>query len=67
MEICFMTQGTQTGLCNNLEGWERVGGGREFTREGTYVHLWLIHVEAWQKSNQYCKEIINQITHIFGI
>ena len=27
MEICSMTQGTQTGLCNNLDVWDRVGMG----------------------------------------
>ena len=26
-------------LCDNLEGWEGVGGKREVKREGTYVHL----------------------------
>ena len=31
------------GLCNNLEMRESVGGGRE----GTYVHLLLIHVNVW--------------------
>ena len=47
------------GLYNNLEGgkgWE-VGG--RFKWEGTYVHLWLIHVDVWQKSSQCCKAIIN--------
>ena len=29
-----MTQGTQTGLCNNLEGLEWVGGGREIQEGG---------------------------------
>ena len=29
-------------------------GGR-FKREGTYVHLWLIHVDVWQKPTQFCK------------
>ena len=29
-----------------------------FKREGTYVYLWLIHVDVWQKSTQYCKVII---------
>ena len=38
--------------------WE-VGG--EFKREGTYVYLWLIRVDVWQKSTQYCKAIILQI------
>ena len=32
-------------------------GGR-FKREGTYIYLWLIHVDVWQKSTQYCKAII---------
>ena len=44
-----MTQGTQTGLCNNLDGQD-VGG--------VYAHLRLVHVDVWQKSNQYCKAII---------
>ena len=26
-----------------------MGGGRE-----TYVYLWLIHDDVWQKSTQYC-------------
>ena len=36
--------------------------GREvagrFKREGTYVNLWMIHVDVWQKPTQYCKAII---------
>ena len=28
-----MTQGTQTGLWDNLEGWDGLGGGRE-AKEG---------------------------------
>jgi hypothetical protein len=39
-------------------GWE-VGGS--FKREGTYVHLWLILVDVWQKPAQYCKAIILQL------
>ena len=27
-------------------GWE---AGERFRREGTYVYLWLIHVDTWQK------------------
>ena len=38
-------------------GWEM--GGR-FRREATYVNLWLIHVDVWQKPAQYCKAIILQ-------
>ena len=32
-----------------------------FRREGTYVYLWLIHVEVWQKPTQYFKAIILQL------
>ena len=28
-----------------------------FKREGTYIYLWLIHVDIWQKPTQYCKAI----------
>jgi len=37
------------------------GSGREVQEEGAYVHLWLIHVDEWQKSNQHCKAIILQL------
>ena len=30
------------GICINLERWDGQGDGRE----GTYVYLWLIHVEV---------------------
>ena len=37
--------------------WE--GDSRwRFKREGTYVHLWLIHVDVWEKPTQYCKAVI---------
>ena len=51
------------GLCDNLEGWNGVGGGME-VQEGTYVYLWLIHVDVWQKPTQYCKAIILQLNPI---
>ena len=39
--------------------------GREvrgrFKREGTYVYLWLIHADVWQKPTQFCKTIILKI------
>ena len=35
-------------------------GGR-FKREGTYVYLWLIHVDIWQKPTELCKTIILQL------
>ena len=41
-------------------GWGGLwkGGGVEDGR--THVHLWLIHVDVWQKPPQYCKVIILQ-------
>ena len=42
-------------------GWEK--GGR-FKREGTFVYLWSIHADVWQKPTQCCKAIILQLeTH----
>ena len=35
--------------------------GRRFKREGTYVHLWLIHVAVWQRPTQHSKAIILQL------
>jgi len=34
---------------------------RRFKREGTYVYLWLIYVDIWQKPTKYCKAIILQL------
>ena len=45
--------------CDSVEGWDEVGG--QFKREGTYVNLWLIHVDVWQKLTQYCKAVIIQL------
>ena len=39
--------------------WDRIGG--RFKREGTYVQLWLLHVDIWQKPTQYCKVVILQL------
>ena len=32
-----------------------------YKREGTYVCLWLIHIDVWQKSTHYCKAVILQL------
>ena len=37
------------------------GGGRRRQREGTYVHMQLIHVVVQQKVRQHCKAIILQL------
>jgi len=38
--------------------------GERFKKEGTYVHLWLIHVDVLQKPTQFCKEIILQLKRL---
>ena len=38
---------------DNPEGWDGEGGGMR----GTHAHLQLIHVNVWQKPQQYCKVI----------
>ena len=48
----------KAGLKLNLQ--EREVRGR-FKREGTYVYLWLIQVDVWQKPTQFCKAIILQL------
>ena len=35
--------------------------GQQFRREGTYLYLWLIHVDIEQKPIQYCKATILQL------
>ena len=30
-------------------------------RQGTYVYLWLTHVDVWQKPTKFCKAIILQL------
>ena len=54
-------QGTQTILLWQPKGWDVLGGEREVQEGETYVYLWLIHVDVWQKSTQYCKTNIHQL------
>ena len=48
-------------LCESLEGWDGVGGGRELQEGGDLCILWLIHVDVRQKPTQHCKAIILQL------
>ena len=43
-----MTQAAET--WSSVTAWR---GGRRFKREGTYIYLWLIHGDGWQKPTQY--------------
>ena len=61
MGICCMTQGTPTGALSQPRG---VGRGRRWeggSRGMGPMHLWLTHVDVWQKPTQYCKAIIFQL------
>ena len=48
----------QRGVMGREVGWR-------FKREGTYVYLWLIHVDVWQKPTRFCKAIILQLKSKF--
>ena len=39
----------------------RIVLGRKVHNEGTYVYLWLIYVDIWQKPTQDCQTIIVQL------
>ena len=61
METRCVTRGTHTGALWQPRGWGGMGGGRDYRREGTCVHLWLSHVDMWQGSHQYCNASILQL------
>ena len=48
-------------LWDNPEGWVGEGGGTGVQDGGTHVHLWLIHLDVWQKTPQYRKVISLQL------
>ena len=57
----LLTQWAQPVLCDNLDGWDGVGSGREVQEGGyKYIYLGLIHAVVWQKPIQHCKAIIFQ-------
>ena len=56
----YGTRNKKPVLSDNLEGWNREGGGGgRFNRKGPYAYLMLIHVDVWPKKPPYsCKVII---------
>ena len=46
-----MTWELKLGLHDNVEGWDMVGVGEGFKREGTYVYLCLIHDDVLAETN----------------
>ena len=55
VEICCMMQGAQ--IRCSVTTREVRWGEREVQKEGTYVCLFLIHVDVWQRLIQHCKAI----------
>ena len=45
-------------LCDSLEGWDGVEGGREVQEGGDIGIPMVIHVDVGQKATQHCKAII---------
>ena len=41
--------------------------GRRVKREGTYIYIWMTHIDVWQKPTQFCKAIILQLKNKFKI
>lgn len=59
-EDCCITQELNQLLQDSVEGEMGCGVGGRFKGEETYVALWLIHGDVWQKHTvaQHCKAII---------
>ena len=57
-EFAVWLRELKQGLCNNLEGWDGEGDGKEVQKEVIYIYLWLTHVEVWQEATKFCKAII---------
>ena len=58
-----MTQGGNPVLCDNLEGWDGVGGGKE-AQEGRDICIHITHslcFVVYQKLTQHCRAIILQL------
>ena len=48
-------------LCDILNGWDRVGSGREVQAVGDIGIPMAIHFDVWQKPKQYCNAINLQL------
>ena len=63
--MCPTCRSSNLALCDNLEWWDGVGGGRE-VQEGGDIRIPMADSFAvWQKPMQRCKAIILQIKIIF--
>ena len=53
-EFAIWFRELKQGPCDNLDGWGEEGD-RSFGRDGTWVYLWLILVDVWQKTTKFYK------------
>ena len=60
-EFAIWLRELKQGLCDNIEGGMRREMRGRFGREGTWVYLWLILVDDWQKTTKFRKAIILQL------
>ena len=61
MGICCMTRELSKGSVTIWKGGMGRQMGRRFGSEGTWVYLWLILADIWQKTTKFCKAIILQL------
>ena len=60
-EFAVWLRELKQGLCDRLKGGvEREMEGRS-GKEGTWVYIWLILVDVWQKTTKFCKAIVFQL------
>ena len=59
-EFAIWLRELKQGLWDRLKG----GVGREVWEEGTWLYLWLILVDVWQKTIKFCKAICLQFNNL---
>ena len=57
--LCDSGNSNRSSVTTYGSGMGREMGGR-IKREGTYMYLWLIHFDIWQKTTQFGKVMILQ-------
>ena len=55
----YLYTSIHSSVIHNRQKVEAIGG--RYRREGTYVRLWLTHIDVWQKSTHDCKAVILQL------
>ena len=60
-EFAVWLRELKQGLCDSLKSGVGIEMGGRSGREGTWVYLWLILVDVWQKTTKFCIAIILQL------